>query len=506
MCGIAGLFDTRGKRDFERPDAAHERRPAPSRPGRGRLPLRAGRRARPPAPVHHRPRHRPATAVQRGRLGGGGVQRRDLQLPELVPELEALGHVFHTRSDTGGHQHAWEAWGEDCVQRFRGMFAFALHDRNRDTFFMARDRLAVKPMFYALLPDGTLASAPNSRSLMQHPALDRRIDPLAVEEYFALGYVAEPRTIFLGAESRPWRIAVASAAASRSPRRSSTGTCASRWTTTSASPTPCRAGPSGCDESVRLRMIAEVPLGAFLSGGSIRARWWRPWPACLGRSGQHLLDRLRRSAFNESAFAQMVADRYRTGHFVETVKSDDFDLIDTLGALYDEPYADSSASPPTASASSRASMSRWRCRATAATSFGGYRRYRMHLMEEKMRARRDGRAPTAVRARPRLSKGRLGAARVPRQDHLQAWRVTPSRLLPLASPSCAATCGTSCSAPNSAQARRLRRARGLPPPAPPDRRPAGADPVPRLKTYLVGDINTKVDRAAWRTRSRCASR
>jgi asparagine synthase (glutamine-hydrolysing) len=76
---------------------------------------------------------------------------------ELIPELQALGHVFHTRSDTEVIVHAWEAWGEDCVRRFRGMFAFALWDRNRETLFLARDRLAVKPLYYALLPDGTLS-------------------------------------------------------------------------------------------------------------------------------------------------------------------------------------------------------------------------------------------------------------------------------------------------------------------------------------------------------------
>jgi asparagine synthetase B (glutamine-hydrolysing) len=81
---------------------------------------------------------------------------------ELIPELQALGHVFHTRSDTEVIVHAWEAWGEECVRRFRGMFAFALWDRNRETLFLARDRLAVKPLYYALLPDGTLSSAPSS--------------------------------------------------------------------------------------------------------------------------------------------------------------------------------------------------------------------------------------------------------------------------------------------------------------------------------------------------------
>jgi asparagine synthase (glutamine-hydrolysing) len=75
---------------------------------------------------------------------------------ELIPELQALGHVFHTKSDTECIVHAWESWGEDCVKRFRGMFAFALWDRNRRCLFMARDRLGVKPLHYALLDDGTL--------------------------------------------------------------------------------------------------------------------------------------------------------------------------------------------------------------------------------------------------------------------------------------------------------------------------------------------------------------
>ena len=119
---------------------------------------------------------------------------------DLRCELAAQGHVFRSQSDTEVLLAAYREWGTDCLSRLNGMFAFALYDRNRDTFFMARDRLAVKPMFYALLPDGTLAFGSELKVLMQHPALDRRIDPLAVEEYFALGYVAEPRTIFLGAK------------------------------------------------------------------------------------------------------------------------------------------------------------------------------------------------------------------------------------------------------------------------------------------------------------------
>lgn len=89
------------------------------------------------------------------------------------------------------------------MTRFRGMFAFALWDRNRDVLFLARDRLGVKPLFYALLDDGTFLFGSELKSLLAHGRLKREIDPLAVEEYFALGYVAEPRCIFKQARKLP---------------------------------------------------------------------------------------------------------------------------------------------------------------------------------------------------------------------------------------------------------------------------------------------------------------
>ena len=92
----------------------------------------------------------------------------------LIPELEALGHRFHTRSDTEVIVHGWEAWGERCVDRFRGMFAFALWDENKQTLFLARDRLGVKPLYYALLPDGHLIFGSELKSLLAHGALERR--------------------------------------------------------------------------------------------------------------------------------------------------------------------------------------------------------------------------------------------------------------------------------------------------------------------------------------------
>ena len=114
----------------------------------------------------------------------------------LIPRLEAAGHVFRTRSDTEVIVHAWEEWGEACVQEFNGMFAFCLWDRNRQTLFLARDRLGEKPLYWTQLPDGWFAFASELKSLRTLPGLSRKVDSAAVEEYLAFGYVPEPRTIY----------------------------------------------------------------------------------------------------------------------------------------------------------------------------------------------------------------------------------------------------------------------------------------------------------------------
>ena len=388
MCGIVGLFDP-GR--AQRPDAGVLRRMNDAQVHRG--PDEGSVHVEPHVGFGHRRLSiiDVATGQQPLFNEDGSVavvfNGEIYNFQELVPELEALGHVFHTRSDTEVIVHAWEAWGEDCVQRFRGMFAFALHDRKRDTFFMARDRLAVKPMFYALLPDGTLAFGSELKVLMQHPALDRRIDPLAVEEYFALGYVAEPRTIFLGARKLgPGEsLCIRRGQPVPAPKQ--------YWDVRFTLDNDIGLADATAElterlrESVRLRMIAEVPLGAFLSGGVDSSAVVATMAGLSDDPVNTCSIAFDDPKYNESAFAQKVADRYRTKHFVETVKSDDFDLIDTLAALYDEPYADSSAIP------TYRVCQLARKHVTVALSgdggdesFGGYRRYRMHLMEEKMRA------------------------------------------------------------------------------------------------------------------------
>ena len=313
---------------------------------------------------------------------------------DLIAELQVLGHVFHTKSDTEVIVHAWESWGADCVKRFRGMFAFVLWDRNQQTLFMARDRMGVKPLYYALLDDGTLLFGSELKSILAHGGLPREMDPHAVEEYFALGYVAEPRTIFKQARK------LSPAHTLQLKRGSPMPQPVAYWDVRFSLDNPVSEQEAQSElvqrlkESVRLRMISEVPLGAFLSGGvdssAVVAVMAGLSPEPVNTCSIGFDD----PTFNESDFAQKVADRYHTRHHLEVVKSDDFDLIDTLARLYDEPYADSSAIP------TYRVCQLARKHVTVALSgdggdesLGGYRRYRMHLLEDHLR----GTLPLAVR-------------------------------------------------------------------------------------------------------------
>ena len=395
MCGITGIFDTRGKSTVSREVLQRMNDSQLHRgPDEGSLHIEPG------VGLGHRRLSiiDIATGQQPLFNEDGSVvvifNGEIYNYQDLIPELQALGHVFHTKSDTECIVHAWESWGADCVKRFRGMFAFALWDRNQQTFFMARDRMGVKPMYYALLDDGNLLFGSELKSVLAHGGLRRDIDPLGVEEYFALGYVAEPRTIFKQAR----KLSPAHTLTIR--RGQPVGEPVPYWDVQFSLDNPISQADAQAElvarlkESVRLRMIAEVPLGAFLSGGVDSSAVVATMAGLSAEPVNTCSIAFDDPAFNESAFAQKVADRYKTNHRVETVMSDDFDLIDTLATLYDEPYADSSAIP------TYRVCQLARKHVTVALSgdggdeaMGGYRRYRMHLMEEGLRAS----IPMAVR-------------------------------------------------------------------------------------------------------------
>src|SRR5712691_11835180 len=121
----------------------------------------------------------------------------------LIAELTACGHRFRTRSDTEVIVHAWEEWGEACLDRFNGMFAFALWDARSETLFLARDRLGEKPLYYGFLADGRLIFGSELKSLLCSPDLDRSLDPQAIEEFFAFGYIPDPHSIYRSVRKLP---------------------------------------------------------------------------------------------------------------------------------------------------------------------------------------------------------------------------------------------------------------------------------------------------------------
>ena len=508
MCGITGIYDTRGPHPV---DAAVLRRMNDSQLHRG--PDEGSLHIEPGLGLGHR-----RLAIIDVATGQQPLFNEDgsvavvfngeiYNYQSLIPELQAAGHVFKTKSDTEVIVHAWEQWGEACVERFRGMFAFALWDRNRQTLFLARDRLGVKPLYYAMLGEGTLVFGSELKSLLAFQgrggaALRRDVDPLALEEYFALGYVAEPRTIFRGALKLPpaHTLCIRRGVAMGEPRRY----WDVRFTLSNAmsEEDACEELRHRLQESVRLRLISEVPLGAFLSGGVDSSAVVQAMAGISSGPVNTCSIAFDDPKFNEAAFAQTVAERYATRHRVETVRSDDFDLVDTLAGLFDEPYADPSAIP-TYRVSQLA-----RKHVTVALSgdggdevFGGYRRYRLHLMEERMRAR----LPAGVR-RPMF--GLLGRL-YPKADWAPQMLRAKTTFEGMARDSVEAYFHSMCHIREPLRSRLYSPAfkaqlggysalevfRGH------AARAGTDDPLALvqyidMQTYLVGDINTKVDRAS----------
>lgn len=305
---------------------------------------------------------------------------------DLIPELTRLGHTFRTRSDTETIVHAWEQWGVDCVHHFRGMFAFALWDRKQQVFFMARDRLGVKPLHYAVTDDGFLVFGSELKTLTAWPGFRRDIDDEAVEDYFGYGYVPEPRTIYKTAHKLPpgYRMLIRRGRPVPEPEQ--------YWDVPFQASSVMSLEEANAEfierfrEAVKIRMVAEVPLGAFLSGGVDSSAVVAMMAGLTQQPVKTCSIAFADPKYDESDYARQVAERYRTDHHINTVEADDFSLLDELARLYDEPYADSSAMP------TYRVCQLARKDVTVALSgdggdenFIGYRRYRWHGIEEKMR-------------------------------------------------------------------------------------------------------------------------
>jgi len=264
---------------------------------------------------------------------------------EIRVQLEKKGHVFKSRSDTEVILRAYEEWGVDCLKQFRGMFAFALWDNNLKRLFLARDRLGKKPLVYSHR-NGRFAFASEIKALLQIPWVERRVNPLAIHHYLTYQYVPSPESIFEGIKKLPpahyllydshgnlkieryWRLNFNS----QEKRKADVEEL-------------CEIIRVKLEESVKLRLISDVPLGAFLSGGidsslvvGLMAKNGGP-PVKTFSIGFEEQD------FDELAYARIVSNHFGTDHHEFIVKPNAIEILPKLVWHYNEPFADSSAIP-----------------------------------------------------------------------------------------------------------------------------------------------------------------
>jgi asparagine synthase (glutamine-hydrolysing) len=262
---------------------------------------------------------------------------------EIKKELEARGHRFQTNSDTETIVHAYEEYGAGCVESLRGMFAFAVWDERERKLFIARDRAGKKPLYYTLTPQGTLIFGSELKSLLEHPEARREINMDALDAYLSLGYVPDPLSIFRDIHKLPPGHHLTFQAG----RLSVEQYWDFRYEVTEARPLEDYLEELNAllDESVRLRLVADVPLGAFLSGGVDSS-------AVVGLMSRHT-DRpvktfsigFHEDGYDELKYARLAAARFKTEHHEFIVTPEICRIVDELAWHLDEPFADSSAIP-----------------------------------------------------------------------------------------------------------------------------------------------------------------
>jgi asparagine synthase (glutamine-hydrolysing) len=269
---------------------------------------------------------------------------------EIRPELEVLGYAFRSRSDTEVIVNGWHAWGPKIFTRLRGMFAVAIWDRRSRRLILARDRLGKKPLYYAATREAFLFGS-EIKALLAWPGAPRLPDLSAIDRYLAVGYVPAPDTAFVGIRKLPsahylvldarpngsfveprlvryWRLPE-----TRPPRRLRSVDELRRELVLRL------------EEAVRLRLVSDVPLGAFLSGGVDSSAV----VAMMARAGHGTIKTFSigfsARQYDETRYARMVADRYATDHEEMTVEPDAVAVLPRLVWHYGEPFADPSAIP-----------------------------------------------------------------------------------------------------------------------------------------------------------------
>ncbi len=422
----------------------------------------------------------------------------------LRAELEKGGHLLKTHCDTEVLAHlAEKLQPTDLACRLEGMFAFAIYDQRRRRLVLGRDRLGVKPLFY-WHSAGTLVFGSEPKAVLAHAGVPRTMDSFVLPAYLTLGYVPSPRTFFQGiCAVPPAHVLVVDEG--REPRLERywssplVGDCPGA--TPPDTPEAARRVRELLDAAVRLRLLSDVPLGAFLSGGIDSSAV----VALMSRHSDHPVKTFTigfedSDGFDERPYAAMIARRYRTDHTEFVVKPHAADLIEELVAFHDAPFGDSSSLPTyLLSKLTRGEVTVALCGDGGDEMFAGYERFAAALMVERL-GKLPRSAGNAAASLASVAARRLHHPLVQRANRMLAQRHTPTELSFLAWMSFVAPAWVTRLLPNGAY------------PEPATRwavdnytslwNPTeGATTLQRLQqvnidTYLLDDLLPKVDRMA----------
>jgi asparagine synthase (glutamine-hydrolysing) len=303
---------------------------------------------------------------------------------ELQADLRQRAHVFQTKSDTEAIVHAYEEYGEACFAKLRGMFSIAIWDSRQEKLVLARDRVGKKPLFYSTDQQRIIFGS-ELKALLATGLVCRETDGEALSDYFSFGYIPAPKTIYRAVRKvMPGHYLVATAKGIRE-------TC---YWDLSFSRVEDRLEGDWCErirhelcEATRVRLMSEVPLGAFLSGGIDSSSIVAMMTHLMKRPVTTCSIGFREEKFNESPFARRISQEFATDHHEEVVEPNALEIVNKLAWHFDEPFADSSAIP-TYYVSKMA-----RRHVTVALggdggdeTFAGYRRYKLDFYENRMRS------------------------------------------------------------------------------------------------------------------------
>jgi len=311
--------------------------------------------------------------------------------PELRRELEGKGHRFSTNSDTETIVHLYEECGEQCFARLRGMFAIALWDAPRRRLLLARDRVGKKPLFYSADPQRIVFGS-ELKALLAAGGISQETDIQALSDYFSLGYIPAPKTIYRAVRKlRPGHYLVAERGQIRE----------SNFWNFSFAETDSHTEEEWCErirhelcEATRIRLMSDVPLGAFLSGGVDSSGVVAAMSRLMNQPVTTCSIGFDEAEYDEADYARRIARQFSTDHHEQVIRPDATAIVDRLAWHFDEPFADSSAIPTYyVSAVARQQVTVALGGDGGDENFAGYRRYVFDQMENHLR----GFAPFGLR-------------------------------------------------------------------------------------------------------------